>query len=108
MLEATYAGSPSKPTRPATEEQLTMVPLPCYKHFSNFMLHAEPNPFQVYGNGFIPIFLCTISRGAESFNTGIVKGIVQSPKSSYGFFDHAFTSALFETSHLKNSLRLSL
>jgi hypothetical protein len=37
-----------------------------YKHFSNFMLHAEPNPFQVYGNGFIPIFLCAISRGAES------------------------------------------
>jgi hypothetical protein len=45
-----------------------------YKHFSNFMLHAEPNPFQVYGNGFIPIFLCTISRGSRiSFNTGIVK-----------------------------------
>jgi hypothetical protein len=42
------------------------------KHFSNFMLHA--NPFQVYGNGFIPIFLCAISRGSRiSFNTGIVK-----------------------------------
>jgi hypothetical protein len=53
MLEATYAGSPSKPTRPATEEQLTMVYV---KHFSNFMLHAEPNPFQVYGNGFIPLY----------------------------------------------------
>jgi hypothetical protein len=45
-----------------------------FKHFSNFMLHAEPNPFQVYGNGFIPIFLCAISRGSRiSFNTGIVK-----------------------------------
>jgi hypothetical protein len=63
MLEATYAGSPSKPTRPATEEQLTMVPLPC-KHFSNFMLHAEPNPFS--GLWFYPNFPLYNQPGAES------------------------------------------
>jgi hypothetical protein len=33
----------------------------------------QSKSFQVYGNGFIPIFLCAISRGAESPNTGIVK-----------------------------------
>jgi hypothetical protein len=51
---------------------------------------------------FYPIFLCAISRGSRiSFNTGIVKGIIQSPKSSYGFSTMAFTSALFETSLIK-------
>jgi hypothetical protein len=64
------AGSPSKPTRPAKEQ--LMVPLPCM-FFQNFMLHAEPNPFQVYGNGFIPIFLCTISRGESPSIPALLK-----------------------------------
>jgi hypothetical protein len=70
-LEATCRQS-LKPTSPATEEQLTMVPLPCLS-ISEFHVACRANPFQVYGNGFIPIFLCAISRGAESPNTGIVK-----------------------------------
>jgi hypothetical protein len=69
-----------------------------YKHFSNFMLHAEPNPFQVYGNGFIQ-FSSAISRGAESPSIPALLKHSQSPKVAM-VFDHGFTSALFETSHL--------
>jgi hypothetical protein len=54
-----------KPTSPATEEQLTMVPLPCLS-ISVISCCMQSHPFQVYSNGFIPIFLCAISRGAES------------------------------------------
>jgi hypothetical protein len=53
-----------KPTSPATEEQLTMVPLPCLS-ISEFHVACRAKSLSgLYG--FIPIFLCAISRGAES------------------------------------------
>jgi hypothetical protein len=61
------------------------------------MLHAEPIPSGLW-QWFYPTFLCAISREQNPFNTGIVKGITNRPKAA--IFDHGFTSALFETSHL--------
>jgi hypothetical protein len=50
-----------------------------YKHF-NFMLHAEPNPFQVYGNGFIQFSSVQSAVEQNLLQYRIVKGIIHRPK----------------------------
>jgi hypothetical protein len=44
-----------------------------YKHFSNFMLYAEPNPFRFMAMVLSHLSSVQSAVGAESFNTGIVK-----------------------------------
>jgi hypothetical protein len=64
-----------------------------FKHFRNFMLHAEANPFRFMAMVLSHFPLCN-QPGAESPSIPALLKHNQSPKGSY--FDHGFTSALFD------------
>jgi hypothetical protein len=98
-LEATYAGSPLKPTSPATEEQLTMVPLPCLS-ISEFHVACRAKSLSGLWQWFYPNFPLQSAVGAESPSIPALLKHNQSPKVAMVFSTMAFTSALFETSHL--------